>query len=449
MKKILLLILTICFVFACVGCSSDDVSGSVENDNVSNGGNSGSSQSSDLLTYFDSDIVAAITECPYISSFVLTTDLVDEDCDRKPIAVLFFTVDSLDGNETGDDYYEKVNSGGCIEIFEDAAAAQGRNYYLTGFFLFGLTGGDHEVIDRYVIQTSKKLSNQEQKDIVDALSNILNKQTEDPSQNENMAGAPDIWTNLLEKHYEEVKKQFEEAGFTNITCVAHEIDYDENHVFEGSVVNIAIGEDGDICTFEKGEQWAKDIKIRIDYRVKPVIEESADSSETIPETPTDSNPYNAVGYYSIRTKTEYAHVDSDVIRLGNKERVWITIEASPATLTMDDFIVDYDDAMLEIVDVVSTTVGDTLRIEIAVKAKSSGVSEIIICSGYELYEDGENATAYILTVNGLTSSDGKVVYVTSTGEKYHLSASCVESGIKTTLSDALAYEYKPCGKCAK
>ena len=116
---------------------------------------------------------------------------------------------------------------------------------------------------------------------------------------------------------------------------------------------------------------------------------------------------------------------------------------------MDDFIVDYDDAMLEIVDVVSTTVGDTLRIEIAVKAKSSGVSEIIMCSGYELYEDGENATAYILTVNGLTSSDGKVVYVTSTGEKYHLSESCVESGIKTTLSDALAYEYKPCGKCAK
>lgn len=85
----------------------------------------------------------------------------------------------------------------------------------------------------------------------------------------NTAGAPDDWTNLLEKHYEEVKKQFEDAGFTNITCVAHEIDYNENTVFEGSVVNIAIGENGEICTFEKGEQWAKDIKIRIDYRVKP------------------------------------------------------------------------------------------------------------------------------------------------------------------------------------
>lgn len=89
------------------------------------------------------------------------------------------------------------------------------------------------------------------------------------SEPANTAGAPDDWTNLLEKHYEEVKKKFEDAGFTNITCVAHEIDYNENNVFEGSVVNIAIGENGEICTFEKGEQWPKDIKIRIDYRVKP------------------------------------------------------------------------------------------------------------------------------------------------------------------------------------
>lgn len=97
----------------------------------------------------------------------------------------------------------------------------------------------------------------------------------------NTAGAPDDWTNLLEKHYEEVKKQFEDAGFTNITCVAHEIDYNENNVFEGSVVNIAIGENGEICTFEKGEQWAKDIKISIDYRVKPAKEEKPNTTKIV------------------------------------------------------------------------------------------------------------------------------------------------------------------------
>lgn len=99
-------------------------------------------------------------------------------------------------------------------------------------------------------------------------------------ESEDMAEAPDVWSNLLEKHYTEVKKQFENAGFTNITCVAHEIDFNENNVFEGSVVNIAIGENGEICTFEKGEQWEKDIKIRIDYRVKPVKENSSEDTKT-------------------------------------------------------------------------------------------------------------------------------------------------------------------------
>ena len=103
----------------------------------------------------------------------------------------------------------------------------------------------------------------------DDSSNETTSNTEETQKSEETAGAPDVWTNLLEKHYEDVKKQFEDAGFTNVTCAAHEIDFNEANVFEGSVVNIAVGEDGDICTFEKGEQWPKDIKIRIDYRVKP------------------------------------------------------------------------------------------------------------------------------------------------------------------------------------
>ncbi len=103
---------------------------------------------------------------------------------------------------------------------------------------------------------------------------VTKPQTEDPSttdspETSNYASAPDSWMNLLEKHYEEVKKQFEDAGFTNVVCVAQEVDYDENNVFEGSVVNIAVGENGELCTFKKGAQWPKNVKIRIDYRVKP------------------------------------------------------------------------------------------------------------------------------------------------------------------------------------
>lgn len=417
----------------------------------------------DLLAYFDSDMVTALTEISCISGFDLSTSLYDEDCSRKPTAVLFFTVDSLDGDYAEDDYYEKVNNGGCIEIFENTSDAEGRDAYLTGFFLFGLTGGEHDAVNQYVIQVSDELSAADQKTLLDELVSILetpeNETPDSPTDEseeqegttnlENLASVPDDWRNLLEKHYEEVRKQFEDAGFTNITCVAHEIDYNEDNVFEGSVINIAIGENGEICTFEKGVQWPKDIKIRIDYRVKPIGEEPPDSSVATPPSSTDNNPYNEVEDYSVYTKTEYAHIDSDVIRLGNEERLWITIEASPVTLSAYDFIVDFDETMLEIIDIASSTLENTLQIELTIKAKSPGISKILICSGYDLYENWENATFYVLTVNGLSSSDGRIVYVTRTGEKYHYSASCVASGIKTTLSDALAYEYEPCGKCAK
>jgi len=467
MKKILFSILLVFLIFIFAGCGSEtlDSSENAETVDVSTESIDNSSQKVDLSTYFDADTVSELTEFSNVSGINLSTNLFDEDCELKPMAVLFFTVDSLDEKDAENDYYKKVNNGGCIEIFEDITTAKRRNDYLTGFFFFGLTGGKHDVVNKYVIQMSKDLSDEEQQNIINELTKILgdpeedasvslptdstNQQAEETTKSANTAGAPDVWTNLLEKHYEEVKKQFEDAGFTNIICVAHEVDYDENKVFEGSIINIAIGENGEICTFEKGEQWPTDVKIRIDYRVKPIVEENSDSSTTMPQSSTDNNPYNKVTTYSVYTENEYAHIDSDVIRLGNNERVWITIKASPSNLSADDFIVDYDDTMLEIVDITSSTTGNVLEIELTIKAKKAGVSEIIICSGYEIYEEAENADCYVLTVNGLDSSDGRIVYVTSSGEKYHFSSSCVDNGIKTTLDDALAYDYEPCGKCAK
>ncbi len=110
-----------------------------------------------------------------------------------------------------------------------------------------------------------------------------------------LAKSPDSWMNLLEKHYEDVEKQFKDAGFTNITCVAHEIDYDENTVFEGSVVNIAVGP-GENCTFEKDEEWYTNIEIRIDYRVKPTSTPEPTPKPTSEPTPEpDSGGGNSRG----------------------------------------------------------------------------------------------------------------------------------------------------------
>lgn len=110
------------------------------------------------------------------------------------------------------------------------------------------------------------------------------------------AKTPDNWMNLVEKSYTDVEKQFKSAGFTNITSVAHEIDYDESKVFEGSVVNIAIGQSGEICTFDKGEEFYTNTPIRIDYRVKPpqkttpvVVPEPKPTPTPQPEPKPESN----------------------------------------------------------------------------------------------------------------------------------------------------------------
>lgn len=106
---------------------------------------------------------------------------------------------------------------------------------------------------------------------------------EETTKPDDKAKIPDDWTNLLEKNYKDVKKKFKNAGFTNIVCNPIEIDFDEEKVSEGSVVNIAIGKDGDVCTFEKGEKWPKDTKIRIDYRVKPAKPAGNLTVENCPE----------------------------------------------------------------------------------------------------------------------------------------------------------------------
>ena len=180
--------------------------------------------------------------------------------------------------------------------------------------------------------------------VIESIKPVEDVPPETPSTN--TAGAPDDWTNLLEKHYEEVKKQFEDAGFTNITCVAHEIDYNEDNVFEGSVVNIAIGENGEICTFEKGEQWDKDIKIRIDYRVKPAEEEKPDTTKIV--LPEDGSKL-AIDFDSEGKSTIY-YINVDGISNKPTTQTW-------GSATVTDGVAEYLDYLKELG--VTVTITDT------------------------------------------------------------------------------------------
>ena len=85
---------------------------------------------------------------------------------------------------------------------------------------------------------------------------------------------------------------------------------------------------------------------------------------------------------------------------------------------------------------------------ILVSPKTSGLSDISIYSYYDIEKEGENATGYVIPINALDSSEGRIVYYTRNGEKYHFSADCAGPNAEaTTLHEAESYDLGPCGNC--
>lgn len=122
------------------------------------------------------------------------------------------------------------------------------------------------------------------------------------------AKVPAGWTELLERHYEEVEKLFIEAGFTNVILRGHEIDYNENKVFEGSVVNISIGGN---AVYEANTEFLANIEVCIDYGVKPVV-----TPETTPEPALESKP-------EPQPEPEKSTINAETPSGNTETKVWI------------------------------------------------------------------------------------------------------------------------------
>ena len=185
--------------------------------------------------------------------------------------------------------------------------------------------------------------------------------------------------------------------------------------------------------------------------------DSAAEQESIEASTPDSatngeNTYIRIEKCSARADQDYLHVSYDPITLGNGEKLTLTITATPADLRAEDFYISYDSALLssEITDISSNESGNETIVKAVVTAISPGTSDLYILSSYDLAnlpEDEWRGIGY--SIKGLDSTDGKIVFVTPTGEKYHFSADCAgENAIGTTLYDAVADEYEPCGRCA-
>lgn len=150
----------------------------------------------------------------------------------------------------------------------------------------------------------------------------------------------------------------------------------------------------------------------------------------------------------VEVMPDYFHVDSECIVLGEEEGLKLRVTLPEAGLTADALSLSYDPAMLYIDCGAPETVGGESHFTLCVTARAEGESELIITALCKELSPGENRAE--LSIRKLDAQAGKLVYITPTGIRYHLSRACAGDGaIKTTLYDALAAGYDPCGSCAR
>lgn len=179
------------------------------------------------------------------------------------------------------------------------------------------------------------------------------------------------------------------------------------------------------------------------------IEEDDDDDEE--EEEGEEIHYNIVSasQLSVSCSTDYSHMQSEWIYLGNDEGVTFTISTSAKGITWDDLFVYYDEDMITVEYEDSYEANGKTYFKFYAEGLEEGRSQIAIVTVYDLMTYGENAKGYIYEVMKLDDYQGRVVYVTNYGEKYHYSSDCAgKNCFATTYYDARAYEYEPCHKCA-
>ena len=236
--------------------------------------------------------------------------------------------------------------------------------------------------------------------------------------------------------------KFKWAGDDSAILVtnSNDPDYEYAAEFEKTTVEEAeenlqslIGRDGKTETAETSSQ----IK-------EPTIDASGDSSKASEDVLTMT-----AEDLDIRYQTDYGHV-SDTICLGDDEGATITVKVSDKSLSKEDLFLVYDDSIVAVDEEEKEGNNGYDYMEYYVTGKTAGSVEIYFVVTEEYEKLGDDASVRVISVRKLDSSDGRVVYYTPTGEKYHLSAECAgPNASKTTLYDVEALEMEPCGKCAR
>lgn len=179
-------------------------------------------------------------------------------------------------------------------------------------------------------------------------------------------------------------------------------------------------------------------------------EDTTDMTSNTSKTEEPDIPHLTVDELSVSTLNDYGHIDTDILYLGNDEGVTITVKAPAIGLTADDLLVIYDENLLSVKTKEPYESDNKTYFTYYVTGKKVCETQLYIGTTYDYLTLGDLADGYLLDVKKLDYFEGRVCYVTPSGDKYHFSELCAgENAIKTTYRDVVAYEYEPCGKCAK
>lgn len=153
----------------------------------------------------------------------------------------------------------------------------------------------------------------------------------------------------------------------------------------------------------------------------------------------------------IRVSTDYSHLKSETILLGKNEGATFTITVNQKDVKNDDIIVGYDEKYIKLKLNKPITYENSTILKFYITGLKTGSSNIEIATRFDVItNDINDVKCYSFAVKKLDKKDGRIVYITPNGAKYHLSAKCAgKDAIKTTMYDVLAFEYDPCKKCAK
>jgi len=229
-------------------------------------------------------------------------------------------------------------------------------------------------------------------------------------------------------------------GFATVEQVAEELTNDPVEVEQESIEDLP-------------EEEAEAVEDAAEQAVEEVTEDAIDATTDAATIDPADIPYTRITDMSLSMQTEYAHgqdLYDDRMILGNDEMGAIVITASPANLTFDDFYISWESDDLELYYVDPTSDGDTTTLVLYVEGTSPVTDYICIWSSYDLVAQGGAAEPLTVPVVKLDSTDGRVVYVTMSGSKYHYSQECAGDGAIATCY----YDVKntsldnPCGKCA-